>query len=400
MPNVLDYVKANQALSFDDLAFNELDLAVLNELAYIPLTEGQEEAIAEAFLPLREIVDVSPQPLDDVEISFMATANRLALLEEVLASQRYDDLLYGYYVNDVDSQAEKQFAAVVAYLPCLDYYQLIFRGTDETLIGWKEDFNMTYLDEIPAQTSACDYLARFLRHNPVDVTVSGHSKGGNLAVYASSFIDHSLQSYLKAIYILDAPGVQEQVLATEGYQAIRERIIAYKPQESIVGVMLASDVSSIIVASQKRGILQHDMFNWQITDQQFSRVEALSHLSLSLQETFVKWMDEYSKHDLKQLSDAFFDLFFSLGIEDVDSLMAIDWSKTKALLNQMMDLDSRKKVLLFDALKTLLSIYHQSSLTLALEAGKSKWQDFWGQVQTDMETFVGQLSSEEPPSED
>lgn len=389
MPNVLDYVKEHQNLSFDDLPLNELDVAVLNELAYIPLTKGQEKVIASDFLPLKDIVEVSRTDLEDVERTFMATDNRLALLEAVLESQRYAEVLYGYYINDVDSQVEKQFAAVVAHLPSLDYYQLIFRGTDETLIGWKEDFNMTYLEEIPAQAEACAYLTNFLEQKPVSITVSGHSKGGNLAVYASSFLREDLQAYLEGIYILDAPGLQESVLATEGYQAIRGRILAYKPQESIVGVMLASDVSSIIVASQKKGILQHDLFNWQVEGQAFIRVEELSRLSLSLQETFDKWVETYTKAELKMLSNAFFDLFFSLGIEDLDSLQEVDWKTVKEFLDNLKELDNGKKMLLFNALTHLLGIYYQSSFTLALEEGKAKWQDWLGKVQTDFEQLLG-----------
>lgn len=370
MSNILDYVQETGAISFDDIPVNELDVAVLNELAYLPLQKPQQESLKQCFLPLKELISSTSFSLKEVVPSFMMTQNRVALLKSVLLSHRYQDLQFGYYINEVDSLFEKQFAAVVAYLPVIDYYQLIFRGTDETFVGWKEDFNMTYMSEIPAQRSACQYLSRFLTSHPHKLTVSGHSKGGNLAVYAASFIPNSLQNYLETVYIFDSPGLHEQVLKRDGYRQIRHKIKAYKPKESIVGVMLASDIQAHILESKARGILQHDLFNWQTANNQFVRVDELTHLSQSLQKTFNEWMKEYSKHDLKEMSDTFFDLFFSLGIDNLDDLKAADLKTAKIFLETFSHLDSHKKVLLFNALKTLLGIYRQNSLGLTIKKSK------------------------------
>lgn len=388
MSNILDYVQLTEAVSFDDMPVNELDVAVLNELAYLPLTKPQQDSLQNQFLPLGEVISHSDIDLEEVAPSFMITENRVALLKAVLASQRYQGLQFGYYVNDIDSLFEKQFAAVVAYLPSFDYYQLIFRGTDETLVGWKEDFNMTYMSEIPAQRSACQYLSHFLVHYPRSIIVSGHSKGGNLAIYAASFMPSELQQYLDRVYIFDSPGLHEHVLEREGYQQIRHKIKAYKPKESIVGVMLASDIQANILESKAKGILQHDLFNWQTETNQFVRVDELTHLSQSLQKTFTEWMTEYSKHDLKEMSDTFFDLFFSLGIDNLDDLKTVDLQTTKVFLEKLAHLDSRKKALLFDALKTLLGIYHQNSLDLTVKKGKLIWQDWLTTLQDGFEKWT------------
>lgn len=175
MPTFLDYAKVYGQKSFTEQVLNSIDLTIFNELGYLPLGQGQALVQPISLQELKEDFLASGQTLT---YSFSITKERIALLETVLAAPRYQGISLASYINDVDPEFEKQFAAMVIDLPSINHHQVIFRGTDETFIGWKEDFKMTYLDGIPAQRQALVYLRKILEASPFTYTVTGHSKGG------------------------------------------------------------------------------------------------------------------------------------------------------------------------------------------------------------------------------
>lgn len=315
MANIIDYLAEHGQSSFEEVSFNQVDILILNELGYLPLAE--QMALGEGQL----VADLAPSVLD-WPVDFLVTSERLALLKAVVGSRRFADLTLLDYVNEIDPAYEKQFAALVFALPSLDYRQLVFRGTDDSLVGWKEDFNMTYMSEIPAQRRAVTFLTQVLGQTTGQLLVSGHSKGGNLAVYASSFITSDLQDRLQAIYVFDAPGLYERVLSSRGYQAISSKMVVIRPQDSIVGVMLASDQSPIIIASDKQGIDQHNVIYWQVDGYGLKQVETSTQTSQILEQTFQSWTKELGSQDLKVLVDVVFDLFASAGIASLNDLQA------------------------------------------------------------------------------
>ena len=125
------------------------------------------------------------------------------------------------YVNDVDQDIQKQFAALIFKIKP-DTYVLVFRGTDDSIVGWKEDFHMTYMAQIPAQKMAARYLQNALENLPGNFILTGHSKGGNLASYAASQMEASLQDRIEAIYSYDSPGLNHSVIESDGYQTVVE----------------------------------------------------------------------------------------------------------------------------------------------------------------------------------
>lgn len=315
MANIIDYLAEHGQSSFEEVSFNQVDILILNELGYLPLAE--QMALGEGQL----VTDLAPSVLD-LLVDFLVTSERLALLKAVVGSRRFADLTLLDYVNEIDPAYEKQFAALVFALPSLGYRQLVFRGTDDSLVGWKEDFNMTYMSEIPAQRRAVTFLRQVLGQTTGQLLVSGHSKGGNLAVYASSFITSDLQDRLQAIYVFDAPGLHERVLSSRGYQVISSKMVVIRPQDSIVGVMLASDQSPIIIASDKQGIDQHNVIYWQVDGYGLKQVETSTQTSQILEQTFQSWTKELGSQDLKVLVDVVFDLFASAGTDSLNDLQA------------------------------------------------------------------------------
>lgn len=325
MKNLLDYVATIGQTSFSEKALTSLDFALFNELGYLSIIEHlSKELKQKEFVVINDLALLFQQSKKDIPFTFLDTKERIGLFEAVLNSKRYKNVTISHYVNDVNTEFERQFAAMVFSIPEEKFHQLVFRGTDDSLIGWKEDFKLTYMREIPAQRAASIYLKEILPSLSGQVLVSGHSKGGNLAVYAAAHLSKELQDRITLIYVYDAPGFRPSFLQSESYLAIRSKIVAIKPFESVVGVMLESDRKPIIVASKDRGMGQHPVLNWAIDLEKndFETVTQLSPMSRKLEKTFAIWNKSLSHYELKNLFDLLFDQLIASGVTSLNDFSA------------------------------------------------------------------------------
>ena len=322
MGNLITYVQQYGAQTFEDKSLTDIDVLVLTEIAYLPF----DEIVPKSF-DITEAISLEQLGKEFETIKekehennpFMITSERIELLEVVSKSQRYKEIKVFGFMNDIDDERTKQFAAV-----CYQWEEenrwIIFRGTDETLIGWKEDFMMTYSDLIPAQTDAIEYLRKQAELFSGSLNISGHSKGGNLSLYASAMQEEDIQHRIKQIYCWDAPGVHRSILNTEGYQRVVSKAKRYIPQDSIVGLMLESQVPYHIIESQGSGISQHSALMWNIEDDHFVELTELTRNSQLTNQTFKQWTEVVSDEDLKLFFDTFFDLIFEMGVETVNDV--------------------------------------------------------------------------------
>lgn len=210
----------------------------------------------------------------------------------------------------------------MTYRISLDTYLLVFRGTDDSIIGWKEDFHMTYMKEIPAQKHALQYLEDFFAQHPNQkVTLAGHSKGGNLAVYAASQLDPNLQKNIVAVYTFDAPGLHKELTETPGYQNMMERTKVFIPQGSIIGMMLEIPDKKIVVRSTALGgLAQHDTFSWQVEDKHFVQLDETNSDSQQVDTTFKEWVETVPDTELQLYFDLFFGIILDAGISSINDL--------------------------------------------------------------------------------
>ena len=322
MGNLISYVQQYGAQTFEDKSLTDIDVLVLTEIAYLPFDEIVPKSfdVTEA-ISLEQIgkefeqIKEKKQKLNP----FMITSERIELLEVVSKSQRYKEIKVFGFMNDIDDERTKQFAAV-----CYQWEEanrwIIFRGTDESLTGWKEDFMMTYSDLIPAQTDAIEYLKKQAETFSGTLNVSGHSKGGNLSLYASAMQEETVQNRIEQIYCWDSPGVHSSILDKEGYQRVVSKAKRYIPQDSIVGLMLESKVPYHIIESQGSGISQHSALMWNIEDDHFVELTELTKKSQLTDQTFKQWTEVVSDEDLKLFFDTFFELIFEMGVETVNDV--------------------------------------------------------------------------------
>ncbi len=182
-------------------------------------------------------------------------------------SVRYGDTRIKNCIEIIDEDIEMQFSAMTLELDNHTAY-IAFRGTDDHIVGWKEDFKMSFMDVVPAQKKALDYV-NAVASKYRNIYIGGHSKGGNLAVYSAVFADKRVKNKIVAVFNNDGPGFKQRLLSTPEYLDITDRIITLVPQSSVVGMLLEHEESYSVVRSTQKGVLQHDGFSWEVMGADF-----------------------------------------------------------------------------------------------------------------------------------
>ena len=348
MKNMLDYIKEFGHVSFEERAFSEIDALVLTELEYLPLENVvPSDENGENFVTVKEIAEYMQEHKQELfdENPMMITQERHELSQVIADAPRFQSLKFFGVVSEWDKDTTKQFAAVTVEVePSVRL--VVFRGTDETLIGWKEDFLMTYSPLVAAQTDAKEYLAKQASLWGGDLMVSGHSKGGNLAIYAAATQVEDVQLRIVNIFCFDSPGLYRSVLETKGYQNIVPLAMRYIPQDSLVGLMLESEVPYVIVKSNATGAMQHSAMTWEIEDGQFIKMEKLTKNSQLNDQTFKKWTESVSDEELELFWNVFFELLFNAGIDTVNDLYGQFMHYVQEFLKAAGNMDEEKRELL------------------------------------------------------
>ncbi len=369
MGNLITYVRQYEAQTFQEKSITDIDVLVLTEIAYLPF----DEIVPKSF-DVTEAISLNQLGKEFEKIKekeheknpFMITEERIQLLNVVSKSQRFKDIKVFGFMND---ELTKQFAAV-CYQWEEDTRWIIFRGTDESLTGWKEDFMMTYSDLIPAQTDAIEYLRKQAATFSGTLNVSGHSKGGNLSLYASTMQEEAVQNRIQQIYCWDAPGVHRSILNTEGYQRVVSKAKRYIPQDSIVGLMLESQVPYHIIESQGSGISQHSALMWNIEEDHFIELKELTKNSQLTDQTFKQWTEVVSDEDLKLFFDTFFELFFEMGVETVNDVYYNFRMYMQKFFEKAYQMDTEKREILLRVGRLLFQIRYEiwrDTLSISVE---------------------------------
>ena len=352
MSTIFDYLDHVTYDSIYDRPFKELDVLALTELTYLPfdriVPQGDTTNIEVRLSDVTELVDRTT--------NFTVTNQHLQLVDVLATSKRFKNVKLLNYVDEYDPDVQKQFAAMT-YRLTMDVYLVVFRGTDDTLIGWKEDFHMTYMDHVPSQRRAASYLQHVMKEFPKGrFMVAGHSKGGNLAAYACSYLPDHLIERVNAIYCYDAPGLNKAIIETEGYQRIAHLGHRFVPQGSIVGMMLeVPEPAKIVKTRAFGGFAQHDAFTWMVEKDGFVTLDQTSPDSQQTVETLKQWVRETSADERKKFFDTFFGIFLDAGITSINDLMNLkNFSKIKEIFQNAQDLDPTEREMLERLAKQLL----------------------------------------------
>ena len=311
MADMLDYLAWRGDIEFTQMPVNPVDALIFSTLSYIdfkdivPDNPMQSVSMAEAAAGLLSLAE----PLNRTRVK-----KDLELLEAVAKSARFDNIRLSFYRSILIPEEDTQFAAVTIFLEDGSAY-IAFRGTDNTLTGWKEDFNMTFQPDIPAQRLALEYVQEFAAAHPIPIWMGGHSKGGNLSVYAAAKCGELLQMRIVEVHNQDGPGFSEAMMNDPGYQAILPKLRSYVPQSSVIGLLLEHEEPHTIIKSNQIGIMQHDPYSWQILGPNFIQEDTLTSDSRFLDRTFKNWLSQMTNEERSEFFDTVFSLLESTGAE-------------------------------------------------------------------------------------
>lgn len=359
MAHLIDYLEKVENLTFDQEPLNILDKVCINEIGYLTYEKWLTASDLKKPINLHDFAEGKKLNPD---YSFMVTKERVELAEAMVRSRRFASLSLSNYRSVLDKEVEKQFAAMIFSLPELDYHQLVFRGTDDSVIGWKEDFQLTYSREIPAHRSAMTFLEDHLPNLSGRTTVSGHSKGGNLALYSAVQSSTALREKIAELLLLDSPGLMKSLLEKPSYQELKAKMTVIRPQDSVVGVMLYWDRPAQLVAAEGIGFAQHNALTWEVdlVANDFAYEDQPTELSQRLEETFLEWIETLPNQELKQVCDLVFDTILDSGIESLDDIGIQALPQIGQMLQEFGNLSDKQKKVLQDGFNQLLWIFWKS----------------------------------------
>lgn len=354
--HVLDYLKWRGDLTFSDDGFNEIDALICAEISYINM-EGIVPPVGyPSTVTVEQVYDAYQDKLARKEAVDM-DVHEMRFLLALGKTRRYKDLLLSDYARRImdtrNGEKAMQFGAVCIHIHRFLHY-ISFQGTDEEIVGWKENLNMLYQFPIPSQTESLMYLNKVARGPFNRYLVGGHSKGGNLAKYASAFCKESLQKKIRTIYCFDAPGFPKNMMEYEGYARINERIQAYIPQDSMVGILLEHAEGNTIIHSQGEGIGQHDLESWSATRDGFVYEKERTAKSYRMEATIGKWLHSFTEAELHEFSCVFCELITRAGIETFPELMELHLKTVLSILKEMKHASAKEKELVFRVVKALI----------------------------------------------
>ena len=338
--NIIDYIKKNKNHTFKELPFNEVDNLILSLLTYIDFTD-----IVPAFKKGKITLKEAAEKISDKKKSFrgLFISNTFKMVQIMKDSKRYQDILLYNYMKIVNS--DMQFGAMTMKLPDKSIY-ISFAGTDSSIIGWEEDFKMTYLYPGASQKYASIYLNKAIGLLDKNIRIGGHSKGGNLSICAAMNARFFIKRKIKEITNFDGPGFLKKEIESKAYKKIESKIKMFIPKESIIGMFLYNTPDYIVVKSKGLNIFQHDAFNWQCKNNALIR-DNQSKRSKNLQKKLTKKLEEMKTNERVNLVTNLFNIFKKINIKDTKEIKLKEIFK---LIKEFQKLDKETQNLLTELL--------------------------------------------------
>ena len=378
MANMMDYIDWRGDLEFSQVPLCEVDNLIMSMLCYIDfeniIPPDFEHSVifntaAKEYLKLHRG--------EKAYLGAIVPPQIVALMARAAKSRRFGRIRVCGYVNYVNDETETQFSALTYLLDDKTAF-IAFRGTDDTIVGWKENFNMSFIHPVPAQIAAAAYLREAVEilGDKRSFYVGGHSKGGNLAVYSIVKNDEQITAKVLGAFNNDGPGFTKEFIEGEEYQLAKEKIKTIIPQSSVVGMLLEHEESYEVVKSSQAGLLQHDALSWEVMGGKFIHLDTVTDESKFIDRTIKQWLGEMSAEERETFVSNLFDSLISTNAKTLTDLND-DRKKLRQAWNGL-DADTRNTV--FKCVKLIL---------------KEKTKTILPRVKADKAAEVEQKTSEE-----
>lgn len=344
MTNILEYMKWRDDLKFEENAPNIIDYFILGLL---PIIDFRKELNKDSKVTIEELSKLYFTNNPSIEkLGLIIPSKMISLFKLLGTSNRFKDICIDNYVCDISLEEEKQFCAMTFHLPNNEIF-VAFSGTDDTIIGWKENLDMMYKKFIPAQLEGISYLDN-LQEDYQDIKCGGHSKGGNLALVSSAFT----KKKIKKVFCFDSPGVNKEIYESTEYKQILEDVITILPDSSVVGRTFNIPDKVLIVKSNQKGVYQHDPFSWEIIKNNFMYLGKPNPDCLEFQKGLNDIIDEMTLEERKGFSEAMYKI-----LRGTNNYSLLDLEgRVLTLISGYFKLSKEDKQLLIKPYKKLIKI--------------------------------------------
>jgi len=317
---VFDYIRWRGDLTFLQAPFNEVDSVILSMICFldfagiVPDSNGRGAVALDAAMS-----QIEKEYSGQRRLGAILPDDILALAHAAAEAPRYRDARLFAFENIIDEEKEMQFAALSFRLNDGSLF-VSYRGTDDTIVGWKEDFNMCFMSSVPAQHHAAAYLNHVAGRHDGPIRLGGHSKGGNLAIWAAVHCNPGVRSRVVFAYSNDGPGFTEEMLKSQAYLTMRDRCMTYVPQSSLVGMLMEHDENYQIIYSSKNGLMQHDPFSWAVERDRYVYLDSRSSFGEHSDAAIRLWLDSMSHEERRDLFEDLFEVLESTGAKTLTEL--------------------------------------------------------------------------------
>ena len=358
---ILEYLKWRGDLTFKEKELNEVDALLFSLICY----EDFDDILSNKSLTLKEVSDLFFKTYheDDLRKRVTFTNRSYEILKAAASTQRFGSLILSNYVNEIDNDLDLQFCAMTIEDKS-NWKYIVFRGTDDTLVGWKEDFQMTYKDEVLSQRKAVDYVQKIFNQDTFitkvfqtyDYYVGGHSKGGNLAIYSAGHVSKTIQKRIVRIDNFDGPGFSNEVWNQPSMNAIIDKIHTYIPTQSFFGRMFIHKGKTTVIKAKQFGLLQHSNFNWKIGVGKFIYDTQVSESSNKAVKELNELLEQLNDKERENLVENLFDIFLELNIHNFYDVSKIELNKLLKVLKELSELDDKEKKFLLEFIKIIVEL--------------------------------------------
>lgn len=350
MANINDYLlwRGDIELSKDH-PLNEIDSMILARFSYLRIDKIKMEKI-------ETIESISNKMKNLSNEEFLYNGDK-ELITNLGASKRFKDMIVTDYIKHSDSKTEKQFGAISIHTSPKEIY-ISYIGTDNTIYGWKEDFNMAFMENVPCQIEGKEYLENIAKkYMNKKIRIGGHSKGGNVAIYSAITTDAKIQNRIIKVDNFDGPGFNKKITNEYEKGEILDKIETYIPQDSIIGRLLNHNEKITISYSLEKGIYQHDIYSWQVLKDEMIKSEKNTESSEIFNKTLDNWLETTTKEQRKIMVDSIFEVILSTKAESFVDITKSITVNLPIILKKYKEISEEDKKVIMDMLKVIFGSY-------------------------------------------
>ncbi|MBQ9314134.1 MAG: DUF2974 domain-containing protein [Clostridia bacterium] len=350
MANINDYLVWRGDIPISSkFPLNEVDSMILARFSYLRFDKINLDA-QETIQSISEKM----KHLDNEEFLYNGDKELIKNLGE---SNRFNQMIVTNYEKTTDEEAEKQFGAITIHLSQKEMY-ISFIGTDSTLTGWKEDVNMGFMDNVPCQIAGKKYLEKMATDYPEKkIRIGGHSKGGNVAIYAAITTSKKIQNRIIKVDNYDGPGFNHKIISKYGNNKILNKIETFIPQDSIIGRILEHKEKVTISLSNEKLLLQHDIYSWQVLGNEMLKSERNTDMSENVSETFKEWIENSTEMQRQIMFDSLFELFYSTEVKTFGEMKKSLSTSLPKILSKYKELGEEDKKIMLEMMKSFSTTY-------------------------------------------